>query len=110
MLGAPGRYHSKVRGGSGQIVSYSDDLSRSVVLFGAADSPGAYYLYDPNWRMKRLGFVNPAIEMAKLNPVRTVTYTARDGLRIPAVLTLPRGKAKNLPLIVLPHAGVGTGL
>lgn len=98
--------NAKVRGGLGQIISYSDDLNRSVVLFSAPDSPGAYFLYDrPSGAMKRLGFVNPAIEMAKLNPVRTVTYTARDGLPITAVLTLPRGKAKNLPLIVLPHGG-----
>ncbi|MCY7340187.1 MAG: S9 family peptidase [Sphingomonas bacterium] len=98
--------NSKVRGGNGSIVSYSDDLNRAVVLFGAADSPGAYFLYDrASGAMTRLGYVNPAIEMSKLHPVRTVTYTARDGLPIGAVLTLPRGKMKNLPLIVLPHGG-----
>jgi esterase/lipase len=37
--------------------------------------------------------------------VRSIAYTAADGLRIPAYLTLPRGKpAQKLPLIVLPHA------
>jgi dienelactone hydrolase len=37
---------------------------------------------------------------------RRITYVAGDGLKIPAYLTLPRGKApKNLPLIVLPHGG-----
>ena len=36
--------------------------------------------------------------------VRGVTYTAADGLQIPAYLTLPPGKpAQRLPLIVLPH-------
>jgi dipeptidyl aminopeptidase/acylaminoacyl peptidase len=36
--------------------------------------------------------------------VRRITYTAADGLQIPAYLTLPHGKpAQKLPLIVLPH-------
>lgn len=98
--------NGKVNGGQGKIISYSDDLTRSIVLFGAADAPGAYYLYDrPTGALKRLGYVNPSIAMAKLNPVRSVTYKARDGLPIQAVLTLPRGKNRNLPLIVLPHGG-----
>jgi esterase/lipase len=38
--------------------------------------------------------------------VRRITYDAADGLKIPAYLTLPRGKApQHLPLIVLPHGG-----
>ena len=36
----------------------------------------------------------------------SIVYKARDGLEIPAILTLPPGKEpKNLPLIVLPHGG-----
>jgi dipeptidyl aminopeptidase/acylaminoacyl peptidase len=34
-----------------------------------------------------------------------VHYAARDGLKIPAWLTLPKGKDKNLPLVVLVHGG-----
>jgi dipeptidyl aminopeptidase/acylaminoacyl peptidase len=38
--------------------------------------------------------------------VRSIIYTAADGLQIPAYLTLPRGKpVQKLPLIVLPHGG-----
>jgi dipeptidyl aminopeptidase/acylaminoacyl peptidase len=37
---------------------------------------------------------------------RRITYTAADGMQIPAYLTLPQGREpKNLPLIVLPHGG-----
>src|SRR5262249_10639386 len=33
-------------------------------------------------------------------------YVARDGLPIPAFLTLPPGKpAKNLPVVIMPHGG-----
>ena len=39
-------------------------------------------------------------------PVRAVSYASRDGLRIPAYLTLPPGRPdRGLPLIVLPHGG-----
>jgi len=35
-----------------------------------------------------------------------IRYKARDGLTIPALLTLPRGlDPKNLPLVVFPHGG-----
>src|SRR5581483_4426768 len=38
--------------------------------------------------------------------VRRIVYAASDGLRIPALLTLPEGKAPaKLPLVVLPHGG-----
>ena len=38
-----------------------------------------------------------------MTPVR---YTARDGVEIPAYLTLPKGvEGKNLPTILLPHGG-----
>jgi dipeptidyl aminopeptidase/acylaminoacyl peptidase len=41
--------------------------------------------------------------------VKRITYEAADGLKIPAYLTLPRGKpTKNLPLIMLPHGGPAT--
>ena len=36
----------------------------------------------------------------------SVSYTARDGLDIPAYLTLPAGRTpKNLPMVVMPHGG-----
>ncbi len=41
--------------------------------------------------------------MPKREPVR---YKARDGLEIPAILTLPKGReAKNLPLVLYVHGG-----
>ncbi|MGI4844661.1 MAG: alpha/beta fold hydrolase [Janthinobacterium lividum] len=40
--------------------------------------------------------------MARQDPVR---YKARDGREIPALLTLPAGSKKNLPLVVLVHGG-----
>ena len=49
-----------------------------------------------------LGRINPDQMSATTHP----RYAARDGLGIPAYLTLPKGSAgKNLPTIVMPHGG-----
>ncbi|MES2755054.1 MAG: alpha/beta fold hydrolase, partial [Pseudomonadota bacterium] len=96
-----------VQGGSARIVSYSADHKRAIVFVGAPSSPGAYYIYDrPSEDLRLMAMVNATIGAARLNPVRTIRYQARDGLEIAAVLTLPRLRAaKQLPLIVLPHGG-----
>ncbi len=51
----------------------------------------------------------PAIPQEALARQEAVSYAARDGLRIPAYLTLPPaklyGQTRNLPAVVLPHGG-----
>lgn len=95
-----------VSNGQVDILNFSYDHDRAIVNIGASNSPGAFYLYDRKTRdLRFLAYANSAIRAARLNPVRTIRYKARDGLEIAAVLTLPRGKSTNLPLIVLPHGG-----
>ncbi|MFV0625082.1 alpha/beta hydrolase family protein [Sphingomonas sp. ac-8] len=97
---------ARVQGGSTRLVSFSRDRSRAILFVGGADAPGAYYLYDKATdSFAELGSINTSIGMKRLHPVRTLRYKARDGLEIAAVLTLPRGAARDLPLIVLPHGG-----
>jgi dipeptidyl aminopeptidase/acylaminoacyl peptidase len=48
----------------------------------------------------------PGLSQADLGEMKPYPYKARDGLDIPAYLTLPPGKeAKNLPAVVMPHGG-----
>jgi dienelactone hydrolase len=48
----------------------------------------------------------PDRDAATLAPMRSISYPARDGTRIPGYLSVPRGApAANLPLIVMPHGG-----
>ncbi len=48
----------------------------------------------------------PALTDIALPEMKTYDYAARDGLKIPAYLTLPLNKpARNLPLVVMPHGG-----
>lgn len=51
---------------------------------------------------------HPDVDPATVSPSQWVAYTARDGLRIPALLTLPRSHRSGdlpRPFIVMPHDG-----
>jgi dipeptidyl aminopeptidase/acylaminoacyl peptidase len=87
--------------------SSSADDRRQLVTLGSDRDPGATYLYDRASATVRLLYRPrprlPAEHLAAMQPVR---YRARDGLEIPAYLTLPRGlPARGLPAVVLPHGG-----
>jgi dipeptidyl aminopeptidase/acylaminoacyl peptidase len=98
---------SSLGAGNAQIVSWSRDRSKLLVEVGDASQAGALYFWNTNGaRMDRIGWNQPGLKSRKLSPVKTITYAARDGTSIDAVVTLPRGReAKNLPLIVMPHGG-----
>lgn len=90
-----------------QIVSSNHDYTKHIVAVGTPAEPSAYYLFDaPAKKVSLLARPHEALMAEPNGPVTTVVYEARDGLKIPAILTLPPGReAKNLPLIVLPHGG-----
>ena len=70
--------------------------------------PKHFLLYHaPTRRVTRLGAEHPEIKAADMSGMDLVRYRARDGLEIPAFLTLPRSAEvkKNLPLIVYVHGG-----
>lgn len=59
---------------------------------------------------RSLGRHRPDLDGVALGKVVPVSYKARDGLEIPAYLTLPPGvetleAAKRLPFVVMPHGG-----
>jgi dipeptidyl aminopeptidase/acylaminoacyl peptidase len=89
------------------IQSKSRDGNRMVLFTTSPTDPGGYSIYDVKARtLNRMADVNPALDPAQLSTTRYVRYPARDGLSIPAYLTLPRGrKAAGFPLIILPHGG-----
>ena len=69
--------------------------------------PGSFYLLDRKTnKMEWLGDRRPWIDPKKMSPMRAVRYKARDGLEIPAYLTIPKGSSgKNLPAVVVVHGG-----
>ncbi|MES3003145.1 MAG: prolyl oligopeptidase family serine peptidase [Pseudomonadota bacterium] len=80
----------------------------AVLVYSFSDgNPGAYYVYNKDTgKFTALGQVMPGIEAAAMGQRDFVRYKARDGLDVPAWLTLPQGaKGKKLPLVVLVHGG-----
>ena len=77
-----------------------------VYAFSDVD-PGRYYLFNgASGTLTELGRRIPGIEPRTMAQRDMVRYPARDGLPIPAYLTLPKGGLKKgLPLVVLVHGG-----
>jgi dipeptidyl aminopeptidase/acylaminoacyl peptidase len=88
------------------LLSWSRDRSLVLVTSFGDTTPGSFYLFDTKarkmeWLLDRAPWIKPE----ELAPMRPVRYTARDGLVIPAYLTLPKGREKNAPLVVMVHGG-----
>ena len=92
--------------GAVNALSWSQDRSRVLVRSYSDVSPGSYYLLDTKaGKMEWLVDRSPQIKPGELAPRRPVRYPARDGMQIPAYLTLPKGRDKNLPLVMVIHGG-----
>ncbi|MGX7895752.1 alpha/beta hydrolase family protein [Tsuneonella sp. HG222] len=99
---------SKALGGEqARILQMARDRSRMLVEHSSASDPGTWYVYTPaTKRLAEFSRMRPDLDPKLLGPARAVDYSARDGTKIRAYLTLPPGRpAKGLPLIVMPHGG-----
>ncbi|RUO45107.1 alpha/beta hydrolase family protein [Idiomarina aquatica] len=83
------------------------DNSKMIVSVSSANYPTEFYLFDAENRALSLIIkAKPWLDKETIPKTEIITYQARDGLTIKALLTLPKGKeAKDLPLILLPHGG-----
>jgi dipeptidyl aminopeptidase/acylaminoacyl peptidase len=78
-----------------------------VIRTHSGSYPDTYFTFDETKRelreiLRPLNWIKPE-QMAPVTPIR---YKARDGLVIPAYLTLPaKTEARNLPLVVWVHGG-----
>ncbi len=93
------------------LVNFSVGGEHAVLFVSAVDDPGRYYFYNrTNPKLTRLPANYPELEGATLGKVIATSYAARDGLIIPAYVTLPPGvssldEARGLPFVVNPHGG-----
>ena len=80
---------------------------KAIVEAVGPRTPASYYLYDrATHRATAVAASYPELNENDLGEVKRYAYTARDGMHIPAYLTLPPGRQpKNLPLVVIPHGG-----
>ena len=82
--------------------------ARLALVSGQSDvNPGAMYLFDRDAQtLEKLYDAWPALPSEHLASTTAIRYEARDGIEIPAYLTLPKGVTlKDLPVIVFPHGG-----
>lgn len=87
--------------------STSADESKYFVSSSNSATPPELFLGDKN--TNKLGLFSrtyPELEAEFMSPKKSITIEARDGVKLPAFLTLPKiPSAKNLPTILLVHGG-----
>ena len=90
------------------VLQVADENPHRAVVFAYSDvDPGTNYLLDTDQlKLEEIARPRPWIDPKQMAARKPVTYTARDGLEIPAYLTLPRiSSDKKPPLVVIIHGG-----
>ena len=87
--------------------SSTNDNNLYLITLSRDVDPGSTYLYNRKTRkIDKLYESRPELPIEHLAPMRPIHYTARDGLKISAYLTVPKGlEPRNLPVVVMPHGG-----
>jgi dipeptidyl aminopeptidase/acylaminoacyl peptidase len=99
--------HKELPEGEINIMSSTEDMRYHLISISSDVDPGSAYLYDrEKGDFELLYRSRPELPSENLAHMKPIRYKARDGLEIPAYLTLPRGvEAKNLPTVIHPHGG-----
>ena len=93
------------KGRTNRISSISLDFSVAVITSSGPKEPGAYYLMVGGQNLVLLGRRRPLLDPAALADMKAVSYEARDGLEIPAFLTVPVEGEPPYPAVIMPHGG-----
>ena len=105
------KMRAKYTGFSVDYVDQTDDGNTVLFMLSAPYEPGGLFMYtagdaEPVMIERRYS----GLSSPDMGNVVSINYTARDGQKIPAFVTLPptvqsQADLKNLPFIVLPHGG-----
>lgn len=89
------------------LVSFSDDEQTYIVYSESDVLPGVYLLGNRKEGTLNMLFEQYSqIDSTKLSEHKLIEYEARDGIKIEAYLTLPKGDGP-FPTIIHPHGGPG---
>lgn len=91
-----------------ELQSWSKDWKDLVIYAEGPNFPGDFYVFSEGKDPRYITTARPTIAPEDIHPIAELTFTARDGLKIPTLLTIPKGKIENikdLPAVVLPHGG-----
>lgn len=88
------------------VTSTTKDGRLAMLQIWSDRNNGDFYLFDTVKKDAALVYSRREwIDPAKVPASRAIQVTARDGMKLHGYLTLPMGKEKQLPLVVLPHGG-----
>lgn len=89
------------------IISLAGDAEGRALVYAHSDrDPGEYYLFDRKTKkLEALARTRSWIDPKLMAERRFIRYKARDGMEIPAWITIPQGGGKDLPLVVHVHGG-----
>ena len=97
---------SAFKGDKVAITSKTKDNKTITVHVSGDRNPGVFYLFDTTTMKARYLFSAASwIKPEELSPVEPFRIMSQDGLALNGFITLPKGKGKNLPTVVLPHGG-----
>ena len=88
------------------VTSTTRDGGLALLQLWSDRNNGDFYLFDTKTKNAELLYSRREwFDLAKVPPTRAIEIKASDGMKMRGYLTLPLGKEKNLPLVVLPHGG-----
>ncbi len=101
------RFQKEIPGAIVRFVSRTRDERLWLVSLMRDTEPGVAYLYDRKTRNLTLQYrLRERLPREHMAEMRAIRYASKDGLEVPAYLTLPKGvEPKNLPVVVFPHGG-----
>lgn len=88
--------------------SFSPDWKHILVSVEGSQYSGDYFLFSDGKSPLFVTSRYPNIASEDMNPIGKITYTTRDKLKIPTLLTIPKDKTnsmKSLPAVIYPHGG-----
>jgi dipeptidyl aminopeptidase/acylaminoacyl peptidase len=93
-----------------RVLDRTKDGTRSLIVSHPQPSaPASFWLLDRSSgkpELSPLGEAYPGVPADQIAEVKLVSYPARDGVAIPALLTLPLGAGQGpIGFVVLPHGG-----
>jgi dipeptidyl aminopeptidase/acylaminoacyl peptidase len=90
-----------------EVIGEDRQRKRYLLRVSADVDPGSYYYFDRDTHgLVKIADSHPSLLNRRLASMREIRYPARDGVAIPAYLTMPSGLPDGpKPVVILPHGG-----
>ncbi len=97
----------KLAGRTVNLGSSTADEQMFIVSATSDVEPGETFVFDRKTKQLTSQYkIREKLPREALSPMTPVRYASKDGLEIPAYITVPKGTTgKNMPAIVVPHGG-----